>query len=125
MIESVADKMIVLAELFGLGLNEEFYVKDVAFNPYRITERGLLDSEGNKWDLILGGLLSGEEQIIKRPKAPAEQWEPATETCASEREDYEEANDALRHGNALMQQENLELKARLYDLLVERIWDEL
>ena len=124
MIKSVADKMIVLAELFGLGLNEEFYVKDVAFNPYRITERGLLDSEGNKWDLILGGLLSGEEQIIKRPEVPAVE-EPATEICNSEREDYEEANDTLRFGNALLKQENIELKARLYDLLVERIWDEL
>ena len=124
MIESVADKMIVLAELFDLGLNEEFYVKDVAFNPCRITERGLFDSKGNNRDLILGGLLSGEEQIIKRPEVPAVE-EPATEICASEREDYEEANDTLRFGNALLKQENIELKARLYDLLVERIWDEL
>ena len=124
MIESGLERMKAVAEMLGVELGEEFDIGESPFNPYEITEDGLLDRNDNATSIALKDLLVGINTITKRPKVPAVD-EPAGESCTSEREDYEEANDTLRFGNALMQQEILELKARLYDLLVERIWDKL
>ena len=124
MIEKIAGRMEIIAEMLDLEMREAFDIAEDAFNPYKFTNAGLLDCQHDPRFDRLAELVMGTKAIIKRPKVPAVD-EPATEICTSEREDYEEANDTLRHGNALMQQEILELKARLYDLLVERIWDKL
>jgi len=72
MIESISERI----EVFGLELGEEFDIKGNHYNPYKFTERGLFDRDGDFRGFLLTELLTGEVTIIKRPKAPAEPWKP-------------------------------------------------
>lgn len=56
------------AHMLGVELGEEFEIEGRKWNPYRITESGLIDCGGsNDWELFLY-LLSGSEEIIKKEK---------------------------------------------------------
>lgn len=66
-------KWVEVAAMFGLQLEEEFDLRDDAFNPYRFTERGLLDQENELRNLCAIELIDGGyEKIIKRPFKPKE-----------------------------------------------------
>jgi len=73
MIESAKERMEVLARVFGLSLNEEFNIKGSNYNPHKVTERGLLDCDGDQNPVWLQWMLLGDASITKRPKAP---WKP-------------------------------------------------
>lgn len=64
-------KWAEVAAMFGLQLEEEFDLRGDAFNPYRFTERGLLDQENELRNLCAIELIDGGyEKIIKRPFNP-------------------------------------------------------
>lgn len=69
------NKMIGLAELFDVELNEEFNIEGYP-TTYRFTERGLeyLSNIQNQWyktsGKVLENLLIGEEKMIKKPFRP-------------------------------------------------------
>lgn len=59
-----------VARMLGVELEEEFDIKGGFCNPYMITERGLLDCDGDESPSILIGLLDGSIKIIKKPWIP-------------------------------------------------------
>ena len=61
-----------VANLLGLELDKEFNIKGSDYNPYKITDKGLVDCEGEARDLLLMELLKGNHEIIKKP------WKPST-----------------------------------------------
>ena len=73
MIESISERMKVIADMLGVEFGEEFDVGSYSFNPCRITERGLFDCENDNESGLIAELLTGDRSIIKRPKAP---WKP-------------------------------------------------
>ena len=73
MIESITERMEIIADMLGVELDEEFEVQDSLLSSYKITEQGMIDSEGSRGDPMMGALLTGRRTIIKRPKGP---WEP-------------------------------------------------
>ena len=73
MIESISERMKVIADMLGVELGEEFDVGSYSFNPCRITERGLFNCENDNESGLIAELLTGDRSITKRPKAP---WKP-------------------------------------------------
>lgn len=70
--KKMKSKWAEVAAIFGLHLEEEFDIEDDAFNPYRFTERGLLDCGNEIQDGYAGLLIEGSRKIIKRPFKPKE-----------------------------------------------------
>ncbi len=64
--------MADVAKMLGVELGEEFELKDYEYNPYKITDGGLIDWQGDEWCNALTGLLLGEVEIIKKPWKPKE-----------------------------------------------------
>lgn len=57
-----------VARMLGVELGEEFDLEGHMWNPYKITETGLIDCSGsNEWEFF-SYLLSGWEEIIKKEK---------------------------------------------------------
>ena len=73
MIESGLERMKAVAEMLGVELGEEFDIGESPFNPYEITEDGLIDRNGNVTSIALKDLLVGVNTITKRPNVP---WRP-------------------------------------------------
>ena len=61
-----------IAKLLGVELDKEFNIKDSDYNPYKITDKGLVDCDGDIRDSLLMGLLKGNFEIIKKPWVPEE-----------------------------------------------------
>lgn len=59
------NKMKEVAQLLGVELNEEFNIKNMTFNPYRITKMGLFDRDESRSTIALHALLTGEHEIEK------------------------------------------------------------
>lgn len=59
-----------VAHMLGVELGEEFNISDDMYNPYVITERGLLDCYRDKCPIVLNGLIKGSKKIIKKPWFP-------------------------------------------------------
>ena len=64
--------MADIAKLLGVELDKEFNIKDSDYNPYKITDKGLVDCDGDIRDSLLMGLLKGNFEIIKKPWVPEE-----------------------------------------------------
>lgn len=67
------NKWAEVAAIFGLQLNEEFDIEGNEYNPYRFTERGLLDRENDNRSshaMCLIGEYGEYKKIIKRPYRP-------------------------------------------------------
>ena len=64
--------MTDIAKLLGVELDKEFNIKGSDYNPYKITDKGLVDCEGEARDLLLMDLLKGDFEIIKKPWVPEE-----------------------------------------------------
>lgn len=62
--------MADIAKLLGVELNKEFNIKDSDYNPYKITDKGLVDCDGDARDSLLMNLLKGNHEIIKKPWFP-------------------------------------------------------
>ena len=90
MIESGLERMKAIADMLGVELGEEFDIGESPFNPYEITEDGLLDRNGSVTSVVLKDLLVGNRTITKRPKAP---WEPRK----GERYWYVSENGSIRN----------------------------
>lgn len=65
-----------LANVFGIELNEEFDLVDcdnglkIDNCPYKFTERGLIDKDGDVRRVLLNELLVGSVKLIKKPWKP-------------------------------------------------------
>lgn len=64
--------MADIAKLLGVELDEEFEINGNAYNPYRITNKGLLDSRNSLCPISLNNLVVGNWAIIKLPWKPKE-----------------------------------------------------
>ena len=64
--------MVDIAKLLGVELDKEFNIKDSDYNPYKITDKGLVDCDGDVRDSLLTKLLKGTFEIIKKPWVPEE-----------------------------------------------------
>ena len=62
--------MSEVAKLLGLELNEEFDVKYSNCNPYKFTDEGLVNCNGEDFPSALPFLLTGKFEIIKKPWKP-------------------------------------------------------
>ena len=76
MIESGLERMKAVAEMLGVELDEEFEILCHPLNPHKITELGLFNRGGRNRNDLLACIITGEVLITKRPKVPAEPWEP-------------------------------------------------
>ena len=61
-----------VANLLGLELDKEFNIKGSDYNPYKITDKGLVDCDGDVRGDLLMRLLTGKFEIIKKPWFPEE-----------------------------------------------------
>lgn len=64
-----------VAKMLGVAIGEEFDVlnendEKVAYNPYKVTDNGIEDCEGDVANNSLIGLLIGEYTLQKRPWKP-------------------------------------------------------
>ena len=57
------NKMKEVAELLGVEFGKPFRIKDVKYNPYKLTENGLYDYYGISHGLMIYKLLRGELEI--------------------------------------------------------------
>lgn len=57
------NKMKQVAELLGVEFGKPFRIKDVKYNPYKLTENGLYDYYGISHGLMIYKLLRGELEI--------------------------------------------------------------
>ncbi len=62
--------MADVAKMLGVELGEEFDIKGYEYNPYKITDEGLMYRDGNAPFSSLTKLLRGEVEIIKMPWMP-------------------------------------------------------
>ena len=69
-----------VAEMLGVELKEEFYLKKGCFK-YKLVKSGLLFKDGGWYDasITLAELLSGEKEIEWRPKYGEEYYYPSFE----------------------------------------------
>ncbi|MGL4687045.1 MAG: hypothetical protein ACRCVY_09870 [Commensalibacter sp.] len=65
-----------VAALLGVEIGEEFDIPQGIYNPHKITEEGVFDSNGKIKEHRMNRLLTGEWTIIKKP------WKPKDGDCA-------------------------------------------
>ncbi len=56
----------------NIEMGEEFDIENNSYNPFKMTEEGLVDCDGDLAILGIHHLISGIESIIKKPK----KWKP-------------------------------------------------
>lgn len=66
------NKWSAVAGLFGVQLGEEFDIEDTLHSPYKFTDSGLVDRDGDEAPATLSRLVSNPSKIIKRPFRPQE-----------------------------------------------------
>lgn len=59
-----------IAEMLGVELGEEFDIDGFIFNPYKVTEEGLINRNGHTVTNVWFAILSGKHKIIKKPWVP-------------------------------------------------------
>lgn len=64
--------MADIAKLLGVELDKEFNIKDSDYNPYKITDKGLVDCDGDVRGDLFTRLITGNFEIIKKPWVPEE-----------------------------------------------------
>lgn len=70
---TIKERVEKIAEMLGVDLGEEFNIvgsSPLYYCPYKITERGLVDSKNRKRDSTLVDLLRGIYKIEKLPWKP-------------------------------------------------------
>ncbi len=64
--------MADVAKMLGVELGEEFDVKYSNYNPYKITNEGLVDCKGEARESVLMKIITEKFEIVKKP------WKPKT-----------------------------------------------
>ena len=59
-----------IAEMLGVELGEEFDIDGFECNPYKMTEKGLINCNGCPMTNALLTLLNGKRKVIKKPWMP-------------------------------------------------------
>ncbi|KAK9680643.1 hypothetical protein QE152_g38918 [Popillia japonica] len=68
--ECMKNLMAEVAALLGVEIGEEFDIPQGVYNPHKITEEGVFDSNGKIKEHRMNRLLTGEWTIIKKPWKP-------------------------------------------------------
>lgn len=66
------NKWSAVAALFDVQMGEEFDIEDTLHSPYKFTDSGLVDRDGDEAPATLSRLVSHPSTVIKRPFRPQE-----------------------------------------------------